>query len=714
MKNRNLLFWIVVTLIIGGTFSCKDKDELAIPVELKVGTTLMNFNAEGGLFSTNINATYEWSAEVSPSDNESWCKIEPVADSLKVTLEPNRDTLIRTTKIIITTGNEADSKSSYIDIIQGAADRAAIGFSQSKVIFTPDQKEVRKVSVYSNSKEISWKWCGDTVVDWMEQVKYEGIELILQAKAYADREVRKAALLVTCGVEGNQFSDTLFIEQSGNAPYIRFSVDTLFLDYTGKAKSIEVLFNTPNYEHPLDGGVYTKWWNYKLLESTPNKDTYEISTEPYFASEDRVTPMNFFCDIPDKQIEIYTRFYLYQYAAPKASIKVEKNNIGFGTAATKEVLKVTSSFENYTFEVDADWCTIVKNATGLEIAVSESTSENPRIAHLTINCGGGTNLAQAKVTIVQLGTKPTIALSTDKITLNENGDEQRVSVTTNQKNWMVEYDVNNGWCTVVEDQENSCIKISATKADIGTRTLVIKVVGGDSEKIETQLTVSQTLAYRVGDLYMIDEKPVGIVYEVSEDGLHGKAFALAANEQCNLHFSEGLFYNPKEPDDPKNVMPVAYSFDDGKANMEAYKNTGADWKKHYPAAGYVDDLNKDGQTGWYLPAIDEINEMIYFANGHKVVAQGEDPTPEVIAERERINKLISDNGGTPLMWELPADDFLVMKEYMISSTETFFQSYPMYYHVMLRTNWAFPTHRDIGDPTDFMSGTGVIRAFIAF
>lgn len=93
---------------------------------------------------------------------------------------------------------------------------------------------------------------------------------------------------------------------------------------------------------------------------------------------------------------------------------------------------------------------------------------------------------------------------------------------------------------------------------------------------------------------------------------------------------------------------IARSETDGQENMKAYKQI-PDWKTHYPVAAYVSDLNdENGNPGWYLPAIKEVQAMVGWIDGEVLSPDGEagqEPSEAQKEKRKAINQLIVDNGG---------------------------------------------------------------------
>ena len=98
--------------------------------------------------------------------------------------------------------------------------------------------------------------------------------------------------------------------------------------------------------------------------------------------------------------------------------------------------------------------------------------------------------------VTQLGTKPSLVLSTDRVTLNEAGDEVIVKVSTNAKLWgMTLPESEDKWCTVIQDDINNQIKISATPAEAGSRSveLIVEIPQTD---VKVKLTIIQSKYYK--------------------------------------------------------------------------------------------------------------------------------------------------------------------------------------------------------------------------
>ena len=104
--------------------------------------------------------------------------------------------------------------------------------------------------------------------------------------------------------------------------------------------------------------------------------------------------------------------------------------------------------------------------------------------------------------------------------------------------------------------------------------------------------------YKVGDLYDENGK-LGVVFEVSADGKHGKIVSLV---KVVLEWANEKFDSWREE-------IGAYSETNGAVNMAVVQRI-PNWRGKYPAFAWCADLGE----GWYLPAIDELKAIYDIRN----------------------------------------------------------------------------------------------------
>lgn len=92
---------------------------------------------------------------------------------------------------------------------------------------------------------------------------------------------------------------------------------------------------------------------------------------------------------------------------------------------------------------------------------------------------------------------------------------------------------------MIQDDINNQIKISATpgRSRFPFCRLIVEIPQTD---VKVKLTIIQSKYYKVGDLYVVNGEPLGLVYEISDGGAHGKVVALKAHRDLNLWCRTGL------------------------------------------------------------------------------------------------------------------------------------------------------------------------------
>ena len=138
-------------------------------------------------------------------------------------------------------------------------------------------------------------------------------------------------------------------------------------------------------------------------------------------------------------------------------------------------------------------------------------------------------------------------------------------------------------------------------------------------------TPEEPVVYKVGDPYVVNGNTVGIVYEVDETGTHGKAYSLTVYNLSDKYFcikeGEETPMVPGRPEFGTTISPIPIEEDampqsttDGAANCQKMKNE-TEWQTHMPALKWVEDLAASQGVAWYIPAIDELKELVEYMSG---------------------------------------------------------------------------------------------------
>ncbi len=102
-----------------------------------------------------------------------------------------------------------------------------------------------------------------------------------------------------------------------------------------------------------------------------------------------------------------------------AKISTDQEKVNFKTEGGEITVKVNSSWENWKAEVNEEaqeWCSISTEGDVLKVNATVSELETDRTATITLSTGAASNTASCEVVVTQLGTKPSLVLSTDRVT----------------------------------------------------------------------------------------------------------------------------------------------------------------------------------------------------------------------------------------------------------------------------------------------------------
>lgn len=248
----------------------------------------------------------------------------------------------------------------------------------------------------------------------------------------------------------------------------------------------------------------------------------------------------------------------YQYTAT-----AQEKRISFSCDIDVSNINVTCSSE---------WCNVSFNKMKyIDISLDENISEESR--NTVIYFRNKSNELLSQIKIVQEGAY--LEISNKNISFDKNSNYLTIEIDTSASH--LEAESSENWCTFSINGNNLTVRATASTSD---RTAVISFKGFD-----TQITVRQS-KYAVGDNY-------------NENGIEGTVGYMG---------DEGRYiyrYLGKAAWSTENVATGATSWTDGEYNMEVIKRI-PNWQELYPAFYLCDQLNTNGISGWYLPAINEL------------------------------------------------------------------------------------------------------------
>lgn len=701
---------IVATLLSVFFFACKKEDSVVLPVDLKVAKQSLEFKSEDTYQTVEVSSNYEWEAK---SDAD-WCKVKIDKKILTVSV----DTYINTeedryTTVTIKSSNGKEVKTATIDISQTKLEPASLVLNPGKAILECEGLVPTTVELISTVGHVAYSW-EEGKPEWMNEPVIEGSIMTLTAQDNPTKDKRTTTLTITVGKAGNQATEKLEIEQSPNAPYVKIHPSNeIKLDYKGTPVNIDVYWNTENinFDQLLNGSFGYRMYNIKEITEQPSglktellkrkKRSFEISATINPQITDREQGIAITATMnqgkPNK-IEVFSMLKVTQSATPKAGFNIPEKNLLFAKSGGQETVAVNATVFNWKATCDADWITLEQTEKGeLIVKAKANTQDENKTATINLTCGTSGNTATDEIKVVLAGMSTKIALSSQSIVLDAEGHEQIVKVLTDVKDWYVEGAPT--WLTVKEDTDRGTLSLKASEAS-NPRSAALKIVaviGG--QKVEANLTVEQVKRYKIGDLYFIDGKPVGIVYNVYNGGSNGYVFSFKDNELLQQNYnvekmpcwSVDMYASPLDQgveEVMKTMEPCCLDPNDGRKNLEAVKKRsdkdlrGKTWQERYPALAWVDEFDQaNGNKGrWYIPSKNELKTLVLYINGiyegSDIVlpSDGNSEDPENRKKRdqaiEKLNEIIKKHGGNIFYRDLGIDGATIPGvTQMISSTE---------------------------------------------
>lgn len=240
-------------------------------------------------------------------------------------------------------------------------------------------------------------------------------------------------------------------------------------------------------------------------------------------------------------------------------------------------IKVVSSVDGITVSSDKSWAEVTTDdEKSYTIKIAGNQTPDDRSAKISIKAKNS-NLALS-FTLKQAGG----TLSVKDL---DGSTTYYVDRDTHTYNYVIEgslpYSVksNADWCTIYRSGNNLAVTLSATTV---TRSTTVEITGGKEPII---LTYKQT-KYKTGDYVTIGER---LSYLNLREG------------KPLLYYSTGETLQWST----QSIVTGAASKEDGAKNTQIIHDI-PNWESLYPAFKVVEDLNSNGISGWYMPAIYEI------------------------------------------------------------------------------------------------------------
>ena len=273
---------------------------------------------------------------------------------------------------------------------------------------------------------------------------------------------------------------------------------------------------------------------------------------------------------------IQNKAYLYvqQEGYNEVSFDNEERNAVIG------YLYTSLEYEDLQVSCNEAWCKPeLQNSYGdikLNANISKNATEKTRKAKIVIS--NKTKTLSFTMNVSQSGVK--FVPSQTKVGFDKNQSNKTITINTNI-DW--EASSNQSWCTISRNGNNLTIRATPYSGSAANRKATISFKG-----LSTKIEVDQS-KYALGDEY-------------NENGVKGEV----------AYMNDTVRYVKKEVGksvwSTENVETGANDNYNGMKNMAVIKKI-SDWKNLYPAFALCDALNAEGVTGWYLPALFELERF---------------------------------------------------------------------------------------------------------
>ena len=647
---------MVLTLgLLSGMSSCSNDDTVAPPVVNVPQNTLAfkAFDTEAKTVTIESNA--DWTFEVTGDSQICDVTREEGSNTLTVTPKINYDKAAYTARIVITAGTGSNTASQTITVTQEANTETYLNILNSDLmgdnpIVTisndPDGGNTEYEIRLATNNKLTLTYSQDQTApsttaltpdkqtrvtidgcDWItyevgEEMTDEGTVTVLTLSCTFNEDTSESRTAFLEIVSGEGTNNTVIrkrigITQMADKPTIIINAPEEGLVATYDQSKPLTFSVAGNVEFTWNWITAASWVTLKETTEEGNKSNvrnFSLTFDNWTGLSDREATLTFHA--VDNPSEAMADVKITQTAAPQASISLNTNSVVFNNGEETETKYVTveCSFSNMTIttkdletETEAAWLTADYDASAKAVSVKvNGTTQKTRTAEVKLSCGGNGNEASATLTVTQLGTEATLLLDPESIQIDSKGTAQTIAVLTNQTDWEVVDPTAMEEFTITVDKEKKTITVSGTPLDAGLREHTYTVKAGELEK---QFTVKQQVAYKVGDPYIVNGKTVGIIYQVDESGMNGKAFSLTVyNTNDKQTYTTGFY----------DMSNLPGSRNSGKENLEKMKTiAGADWKTTCEVAGWTQQLAERDGVDWYVPAIEELIELTEYMTGVK-------------------------------------------------------------------------------------------------
>ena len=521
-------------------------------VELNVVQSATNLSVSRNSISFSAPAsqntfTVSSNASWTATSDKEWCTVNANGNTVTVSVTENL------------TGSDRDAN---VTVIVSEELKATVSVTQAKATLSVSNSNISLAGTQSQSSfnvtsNIS-TWTVSSDKTWCTAVRNNN-RVDISATENLSGATRTAT--VTVSISENQ-SVTVNVTQ--NMPTLTTSKTDISFDGRTSTNSFTVNSAIQNW---------TVNSNQNWCQVAANGNTVNISVENNLTGNERKAIVTVSIG-SNQHIEVTV-------TQSAATLSTSKTNISLAGNQTSDSFTVTSNFTTWTVSSNQTWCSVSMNNSQITITATENLTGTERLATVKVALS-----EQHYISVNVTQSKPTLSVSKTELKYPIGTKTETFSVTSNVTAW--EVNSNQNWCVVSKSGNNVSVLVYSNETKQNREASITVSLPNDIKTI----MVYQG-GYKLYDKYSLNGVE-GVIYKVDEYNMSGMLLSL---DQTTGEWSK------------INETNYARDADNGFNNMSVIKSM-TNWKANYPAFAWCDTKNTGTVTGWYLPAVNEMKEIM--------------------------------------------------------------------------------------------------------
>ena len=578
------------TLLVVVLFAaCSEKEEAPFIKSSDAGTTITAESNNWAGWSTIVQSNLDMS-ELAASSSAAWCTAKLSSNGgsnyqLQVSAEDNPTLSARQATITV---KSTDGQASVSFMLNQQAGKPYVSFKDGETDITISSEAKEWEQVLDSNIGFS-KLSATSSEKWLTaKLESTGSGILLKLSAAANRTIAERKATVTIKAATGSVNTSFTVSQEADGPSISFKEGGEDQTITPDGKSWSWGISTNLTYADLVAVSDAGWCTAELTGS----DSKGISLSVKVAKNQSIVERKAAVTVKSNKYGTSLAFNVTQQAgAPTIQFTGNEGKDQKIAAPKKEwdwTVQSNVAYGDIKVTSNESWCQVKlansSDATDMKTyklttTVAEDPMDKSRQAVVTISS------TKYNLSVQYLITQEaaTFTQSHKSLGYDRDGGSRTVTITSNAS-WQAVCDAN--WITLEQNGKYLTVRVKSTTTD-RSATITFK------DKSGTTITVRQSI-YKVGEAFTGDNAGGTVVYIGDDRRLAAKKLSSA------YRWCEGYAY----------TVVGCSSRTNGKSNTQKVHNQSS-WRGNYPAFKAIDDLGSE----WYMPAVDEINDLGSFASG---------------------------------------------------------------------------------------------------